>query len=62
MQASLFTPCLPLLCCLHLCRLAFTAPSSFAKPEFARKPLIRDSFFRKTNVVFPPGCDATTAQ
>ncbi|WIA11991.1 hypothetical protein OEZ85_012072 [Tetradesmus obliquus] len=43
-------------------KLAFTAPGSFAKPEFARKPLIRDSFFRKTNVVFPPGCDATTAQ
>lgn len=42
-------------------RLAFTPPTSFDKPEFARKPLIRDSFFRKTNVVFPPGCDATTA-
>lgn len=27
-------------------RLAFTAPTEFDKPEFARKPLIRDTFYR----------------
>ncbi len=41
-------------------RMAFGAPTTFDKPEFARRPLIRDTFYRKTNVVFPPGCDATT--
>lgn len=38
--------------------LAYAPPSSFDKPEFARKPLIRDTFYRKTNIVFPPGCNA----
>jgi hypothetical protein len=41
-------------------RLAYAPPEAFAKPEFARKPLIRDTFYRRSNVVFPPGCDATT--
>ena len=33
-------------------RLAFQPPSDHSKPEFARKPLIRDTFYRKTNVFF----------
>jgi hypothetical protein len=32
--------------------MAFAAPEQFAKPEFARKPLIRDTFYRKTNAFF----------
>jgi hypothetical protein len=41
-------------------RLHFQPPTEFDKPEFARKPLIRDTFYRKTNIIFPPGCDSTT--
>eukprot|EP00879_Flechtneria_rotunda_P018872 GHRR01019809.1.p2 GENE.GHRR01019809.1~~GHRR01019809.1.p2 ORF type:complete len:102 (-),score=41.36 GHRR01019809.1:295-600(-) len=41
--------------------LSMAAPNTFDKPDFARKPLIKNTFYRKTNVVFPPGCDATTA-
>jgi hypothetical protein len=29
--------------------MAFQPPKEFDKPEYARKPLIRDTFFRKTN-------------
>ncbi|KAF8071145.1 hypothetical protein HT031_001227 [Scenedesmus sp. PABB004] len=42
-------------------RLAFAPPSGcLAKPEFARRPLIRDTFYRQTEVFFPPGCDAAS--
>lgn len=40
--------------------LAFAPPVDFIKPEHARKPLIRDSFYRKTNILFPEGCAAST--
>eukprot|EP00877_Chromochloris_zofingiensis_P001293 jgi/Chrzof1/11164/Cz05g26090.t1 len=43
-------------------KLAFQPPADFSKPEFARKPLIRDTFYRKTNPFFPAACDSTTAQ
>lgn len=32
--------------------------SCFVKPQFANKPLIRDTFYRKTNINFPDGCSA----
>ncbi|PNW77149.1 hypothetical protein CHLRE_10g424250v5 [Chlamydomonas reinhardtii] len=38
--------------------LAFQAPDEHHKPEHARKPLVRETFFRKTNVFFPEGCAA----
>jgi hypothetical protein len=38
--------------------LTFTAPNEFIKPEHAHKPLIRDTFFRRTNIFFPSGCSA----
>lgn len=38
--------------------LAFRPPEHHSKPEYANKPLIRDTFYRKTNVFFPPGCSA----
>mmetsp|Transcript_2052 Transcript_2052/g.3236 ORF Transcript_2052/g.3236 Transcript_2052/m.3236 type:complete len:243 (+) Transcript_2052:238-966(+) len=38
--------------------LTYTPPSEFSKPEHAHKPLIRDSFFRNTNVFYPPKCSA----
>jgi hypothetical protein len=34
----------------------------FAKPQFANKPVIRDTFFRKTNIMFPDGCAVDTAE
>lgn len=33
--------------------IAFQPPPEHSKPEFANKPIIRDTFFRKTNVFFP---------
>jgi hypothetical protein len=43
-------------------RLQFQAPGGLEKPEFARRPLIRDTFFRRTNVAFPGNCDASGGQ
>mmetsp|Transcript_12070 Transcript_12070/g.33926 ORF Transcript_12070/g.33926 Transcript_12070/m.33926 type:complete len:245 (-) Transcript_12070:221-955(-) len=37
--------------------LAFQAPDSFSKPTYARKPLVKDTFYRKTNC-FPDELDA----
>ncbi|GMH36020.1 hypothetical protein BSKO_03888 [Bryopsis sp. KO-2023] len=32
-------------------------PDEFHKPQFARKPIVRDTFYRKTNIFFPEsGC------
>jgi hypothetical protein len=41
-------------------RIAHAPPdaSCFVKPQFANKPLIRDTFYRKTNVNFPDNCAA----
>jgi hypothetical protein len=39
-------------------RLAFAAPTLHEKPEFARRPLIRDTFYRK--VIRPPGPQTNT--
>ncbi|KAG2497850.1 hypothetical protein HYH03_004117 [Edaphochlamys debaryana] len=39
-------------------KLAFQAPSDHHKPEHARKPIVRETFFRKTNIFFPEGCAA----
>lgn len=30
----------------------------FHKPQFANKPIIRDTFYRRTNVQFPDNCAA----
>jgi len=38
--------------------LSFQAPTDFTKPEHARRPLIRDTFYRKTNIFFPQGVSA----
>ena len=40
--------------------LAHSPPDAgcFGKPQFANKPLIRDTFYRKTNVQFPDDCAA----
>lgn len=40
--------------------IAFQAPTDFHKPEYARKPLVRSTFYRKTNIQFPDNCCATT--
>ena len=40
--------------------LAHGAPSEFQKPQFARKPVVQESFYRRTNVFFPDGA-ATVA-
>lgn len=37
--------------------LTFTAPENFTKPEYARRPLVRDTFYRQTNP-FPTELDA----
>jgi hypothetical protein len=47
---------------LTTARLHFQAPGQLSKPEFARRPLIRDTFFRRTNVAFPADCDAAGGQ
>ena len=36
------------------------APESFSKPQYARKPVVKDTFYRKTNVFFPDGAAAIT--
>lgn len=33
----------------------FQPPPDHDKPEFGRKPIIRDTFYRKTNIFFPKG-------
>lgn len=38
--------------------LTFQPPTEFEKPEHARKPLVRDTFYRKTNIFFPNGVSA----
>ncbi len=35
--------------------LSYQPPVEFNKPEHAHKPLILDTFFRKTNIQFPVG-------
>lgn len=42
--------------------IAFTAPTEFHKPDYARKPIVRSTFYRKTNIMFPDKCCATTGQ
>lgn len=32
--------------------------SCFSKPQFARTPVVKDTFYRKTNIAFPDGCAA----
>lgn len=41
--------------------LVYTPPTDFTKPDYARKPVIRDTFYRGTNVFFPQGCAADPA-
>ncbi|KXZ56178.1 hypothetical protein GPECTOR_1g153 [Gonium pectorale] len=38
--------------------LAFQAPDDHTKPEHGRKPIVRETFYRKTNIFFPEGCAA----
>uniref|UniRef100_A0A7S0R644 Flagellar associated protein n=1 Tax=Chlamydomonas leiostraca TaxID=1034604 RepID=A0A7S0R644_9CHLO len=38
--------------------LTYTPPTEFEKPEHAHKPLVRDTFYRRTNPFFPAGCSA----
>jgi hypothetical protein len=42
-------------------KLSFQPPTDFSKPEHAHKPLIQDTFFRKTNIQFPVGVCADPA-
>lgn len=39
-------------------KLTYTPPAEFEKPEHAHKPLVRDTFYRRTNIFFPAGCSA----
>lgn len=41
--------------------IAFQAPTEFEKPEHAHRPLVRDTFYRKTNPFFPAGMSADPA-
>ena len=41
-------------------RIAFEPPEGHNKPDYPHKPIIRDTFYRKTNIFFPPGCAAST--
>jgi len=41
--------------------LSYQPPEEFHKPEHAHKPLIMDTFFRKTNIQFPVGVCADPA-
>ncbi|CAD7700952.1 unnamed protein product [Ostreobium quekettii] len=41
--------------------LAHGPPDDFTKPQFARKPIVRDTFYRKTNIFFPDNCAASAA-
>lgn len=36
--------------------LAYDAPREFLKPAHARKPIVRDSFYRNSCVFYPEGC------
>ncbi|KAJ9509060.1 hypothetical protein QJQ45_001547 [Haematococcus lacustris] len=38
--------------------LTYTPPEQFVKPEHAKKPLIRETFYRRTNILFPSNCSA----
>lgn len=40
--------------------LAFQGPEKFEKPEHARRAIVKETFYRKTNILFPEGCAATT--
>jgi hypothetical protein len=40
--------------------LAFQPATDFSKPSHPRKPIVRDTFYRKTNIFFPDGCAAQT--
>ncbi len=42
--------------------LTYVPPTEFSKPEHAHKPLIRDTFFRPTGVIYPPKCSADPAE
>lgn len=33
--------------------IAHASPQEFNKPTYARKPVVRDTFYRKTNIFFP---------
>eukprot|EP01025_Chloroclados_australasicus_P057735 TRINITY_DN7210_c0_g1_i7.p5 TRINITY_DN7210_c0_g1~~TRINITY_DN7210_c0_g1_i7.p5 ORF type:complete len:108 (+),score=9.97 TRINITY_DN7210_c0_g1_i7:401-724(+) len=35
---------------------AHTPPTNFSKRQYARKPIVRDTFYRKMNILFPAGC------
>lgn len=39
-------------------RLSYQPPTEFEKSEHARKPLVRDTFYRQTNILFPQGVSA----
>lgn len=38
--------------------LAFGAPDDQSKPEHARKPIVRDTFYRPVKILYPGGCSA----
>lgn len=40
---------------------SFQAPTEFHKAEYARRPIVKDTFYRETNVLFPKGCSANPA-
>ena len=39
-------------------RLSYQPPTEFSKPEHAHRPIVKDTFYRKTNVLFPAACCA----
>ncbi len=50
--------CFPLLALQTTHNLTYIPPVEFSKPEHAHKPLIRDTFYRGTNVFYPTRCSA----
>lgn len=38
--------------------LSFQPPTEFGKPEHAHRPVVKSTFYRKTNILFPAGCTA----
>jgi hypothetical protein len=40
--------------------LTFKAPDEFCKAQYARKPIVRDTFYRKMNVFFTDGNSVAT--
>lgn len=42
--------------------LTYVPPTEFSKPEHAHKPLIRDTFYRSTNIFYPAKCSADPAE